>query len=140
MGSIPIRSTIKGKYRKIKTSEKKCRKNNSMSRRRKMTTGEKGWIGLVAYIVAVDSVAWVNQVRERRQDETMSVAWGRWLQNPKSRAFTGTAWAVVTLHLFLSWPLPGEKTLKFVVQRAFRRRGNGSGRARLGKLRVYEIR
>jgi hypothetical protein len=90
--------------------------------RRKLTTGERGWIGLVAYIVAVDSVAWVNQVRDRRKDETMSVAWGRWLQRPSSRILTGIAWATVSTHLFLSWPLPGEKTLKCVVQKTFRKR------------------
>ena len=101
---------------------------------RKLTSGEKGWIGLVAYIIAVDSVACVNQVRDRRKDETMSVAWGRWLQHPRHRVLTGVAWATVSLHLFLSWPLPGEKTLKYVIQRTFRKRhfngfnGNGNGR------------
>lgn len=84
---------------------------------RRLTTGEKGWMGLVAYIIAVDSVAWANQATNRKKDETMSVAWGRWLQHPGSRVATGVAWAVISFHLFLSWPLPGEKTLKHVVQK-----------------------
>ncbi len=88
--------------------------------KRKLTTGEKGWIGLVGYVIAVDSIAWKNQVNNRKKDETMSVAWGRWLQNPKSRMFTGVAWATITLHLFLSMPLPGEKTLKHFIQSSVR--------------------
>lgn len=89
--------------------------------RRKLTTGEKGWIGLVVYVIGVDAIAWANQATNRRRDETMSVAWGRWLQHPASRAGVGIAWGIVSLHLFLSTPLPGEKTLKLVVQGAARR-------------------
>lgn len=88
--------------------------------RRKLTTGEKGWLGLIAYVVTIDSIAWANQATNRRKDETMSVSWGRWLQHPKARYATGIAWGIMSLHLFLSLPLPGEKTLKHVVQKLAR--------------------
>lgn len=90
--------------------------------KRRLTTGEKGWLGLVVYIFAVDSIAWKNQVRYRKKDETMSVSWGRWLQCPRNRALTGIAWVTISLHLFLSMPLPGEKTLKNFVQSAVKKR------------------
>lgn len=89
---------------------------------RRLTTGEIGWVGLIGYIVLIDSIAWANQATNRRKDETMSVAWGRWLQHPGSRVATGAAWGVISLHLFLSMPLPGEKCLKHVVQKAVKRR------------------
>lgn len=110
--------------------------------RRKMTSGEKGWIGLVAYVLVVDSLAWANQVRGLKKDETMSVAWGRWLQHPRARYLTGIAWATMSLHLFLSWPLPGEKTLKHFVQALFRKKGNGKVRIDLSmqNLQSYEVR
>ena len=79
--------------------------------KRKLTCGEKGWIGLVTYVVAVDSIAWA------KCDETMSISFGKWLQNPRSRKVTGVAWTIVTLHLFYSLPLPYQSTLKkFVVR------------------------
>lgn len=83
-------------------------------RKRKLTTGEKGWLGLVAYVIAVDGLAWRNQLKGKN-DETMSLSWGRWLQHPASRSATGVAWGIITLHLFLSFPLPGGKTLKKAV-------------------------
>lgn len=85
--------------------------------KRRPTTGELGWIGLVAYIIVVDSIAWVRQQGKRPDDETMSLAWGRWIQNPAGRGATGLAWALVTGHLFLSLPLPGQRTLKSVILR-----------------------
>lgn len=92
-------------------------------KKRPMTTGERGWIGLILYIIAIDSIAWANQVRHKdRKDETMSVSWGRWLKCPKTRAATGFAWMVVSFHLFLMMPLPGEKTIKNIVQGLVRRR------------------
>jgi hypothetical protein len=89
---------------------------------RRFTTGELGWVGLVVFVVLVDSIAWANQATGRKKDETMSIAWGRWLQSPGSRVATGIAWATLSMHLFLSWPLPGEKCLKHVVQKAVLRR------------------
>lgn len=87
---------------------------------RKPTTGELGWFGLVAYVAIVDSVAWRNQLQGKK-DETMSLAFGRWLQNPWSRGATGLAWAVVTAHLFWSTPLPGGQTLKKIVTEQYRK-------------------
>lgn len=84
-------------------------------RTRKMSYGEKGWIGLAAYVIFVDALAWAHD------QETMSVSFGKWLQNPRSRRLTGAAWAIVTLHLFYSLPLPGQTTLKNVVRRMFPR-------------------
>lgn len=81
---------------------------------RRLKTGERGWLGLVAYIIVVDAIAWRNQMKGK-DDETMSLSWGRWLQFPRSRAATGFAWAFITAHLFLSLPIPGQKTLKNVV-------------------------
>lgn len=83
-------------------------------KKRKLKTGERGWIGLLAYVIIVDSIAWRNQMKGK-DDETMSLSWGRWLQFPHSRAATGVAWALITGHLFLSLPIPGQKTLKNVV-------------------------
>lgn len=88
--------------------------DNSKHHKRTLTTGERGWIGLLAYVIAVDSIAWRNQLKGK-DDETMSLSWGRWLQFPGSRTATGFAWALITCHLFLSMPLPGGKTLKKVV-------------------------
>lgn len=87
--------------------------------KRKLTTGEKGWIGMALYVIAVDSYAFRRQVKGYN-DETMSLSWGRWLQHPGSRAATGLAWAILTFHLFLSTPLPGGKTLKKVVTKSVR--------------------
>lgn len=86
-----------------------------MKPHRRLTTGELGWVGLVGYVVLVDSVAWRNQTKNRK-DETMSVAFGRSLQNPVARIGTLLAWGMVTAHLFWSVPLPGGKTLKRLVQ------------------------
>lgn len=83
---------------------------------RKLKTGEKGWLGLLAYVIIIDTIAWRNQVKGK-DDETMSLSWGRWLQFPHSRMATGFAWALITGHLFLSLPLPGQKTLKTVATR-----------------------
>jgi hypothetical protein len=88
-------------------------RRNSEQRRR-LKTGERGWLGLLAYIIVIDSIAWRNQMKGV-DDETMSLSWGRWLQLPRSRAATGLAWAFLTAHLFLSLPIPGQKTLKNVV-------------------------
>jgi hypothetical protein len=93
--------------------------------RRRLTTGELGWIGLATYVVIVDSIAWRNQVKGEK-DETMSLSFGRWLQNPKGRAVTGLAWGLVTFHLFLSTPLPGGKTLKKAVTTGTLRKMNGN--------------
>lgn len=81
---------------------------------RRPTTGEFGWIGIVLYVVGVDSIAWRNQVKGKK-DETMSVAFGRSLQHPLARIGTLFAWGLVTAHLFWSIPLPGGKTLKKLV-------------------------
>lgn len=81
---------------------------------RRLTTGEFGWIGLAFYVVLVDSIAWRRQAKQK-QDETMSVAFGRWLQHPRSRIVTGACWLLVTSHLFVSTPLPGGKTVKKFV-------------------------
>lgn len=83
--------------------------------KRKLTIGEKGWAGLAAYVLLVDSLAWITE------NETMSVSFGKWLQKPRSRRVTGAAWTIVTMHLFFSFPLPGEKTVKKVVLRCFSR-------------------
>lgn len=88
----------------------------SIDRKHIFKTGEKGWLGLVAYIIIIDSIAWRNQMKGK-DDETMSLSWGRWLQFPRSRAATGLAWVLITAHLFLSLPIPGQKTLKNVVVR-----------------------
>lgn len=92
--------------------------------KRKWKTGERGWLGLLAYIVIVDSIAWRNQMKGE-DDETMSLSWGRWLQLPRSRAVTGCVWGLLTAHLFLSLPIPGQKTLKNVI---IRTRANGHGK------------
>lgn len=85
-------------------------------RKRPLTTGEKGWIGLLLYVLTVDSLAWARQARGKR-DETMSVAFGRSLQRPRYRRLTVMAWMGTTAHLFWSFPLPGSQLLKRVVQR-----------------------
>ncbi len=82
-----------------------------------LKTGEKGWLGLVAYIFIVNSIAWRNQAKGK-DDETMSLSWARWLEFPRSKTTTCLVWAIVTGHLFLSFPLlPGQKALKNAVIR-----------------------
>lgn len=81
---------------------------------RRPTTGELGWVGIVLYVVSVDSIAWKNESKGKK-DETMSVAFGRSLQHPAARIGTLLAWLLVTAHLFWSVPLPGGKTLKRLV-------------------------
>lgn len=83
----------------------------------KPTTGELGWLGLVVYVVAVDSLAWRQQCKGKECGETMSVAFGKSLQHPYARIGTLAAWGVVTAHLFWSLPLPGAKSLKKFVTR-----------------------
>lgn len=77
--------------------------------KRKPTVGELGWIGLTVYVLAVDSIAW------RRNNETMSVAFGKGLQHPKARWATMAAWGVVTAHLFWRLPLPLQNQIKSAV-------------------------
>lgn len=103
--------------------------------KRKLKTGERGWLGLLAYIIIVDSIAWRNQMKGE-DDETMSLSWGRWLQLPRSRAVTGCIWTLLTAHLFLSLPLPGQKTLKNVVIKA---RANGNGKEIILTLPIEEF-
>lgn len=92
--------------------------------KRKLKTGEKGWLGLLVYIIVVDTIAWRNQMKGEN-DETMSLSWGRWLQFPRSRAATGCVWALITAHLFLSLPIPGQKSLKNAVVKI---KTNGHGK------------
>lgn len=106
--------------------------------RRKLKTGERGWLGLLAYVIIVDSIAWRNQLKGK-DDETMSVAWGRWLQFPHSRAATGVAWALITGHLFLSLPIPGQRTLKNVVIKVKKPGTNGHGKVVLLTVPTVEI-
>jgi hypothetical protein len=104
---------------------------------RKLKTGEKGWLGLLAYVIVVDSIAWRNQLKGE-DDETMSLSWGRWLQFPHSRAATGVAWMLITGHLFLSLPIPGQRTLKNVVIRTKRPGLNGHGEVVLLSLPIVD--
>lgn len=106
---------------------------------RKPTTGELGWVGLAAYVIAVDSYAWMNQCKGNCDEETMSMSFGRWLQKPSSRIVTGAAWAIVTGHLFFSLPLPGQTTLKNVVvngtNKTLKKVGTVNGNLRPGNPR-----
>lgn len=74
--------------------------------RRKLTYGEKAWAGLTLYVLAADAVAW------RRDKDTMSVAFGCWVQTPHGRAACAAVWGLLTAHLWWSVPLPGQTVLK----------------------------
>lgn len=83
----------------------------------RLTVGEWGWLGLVTFIVAVDTHAW------RCKDETMSVAFGRWIQTPRGRAVCVGTWGLMTAHLFWSVPLPYQTKMKaLVVQSKYERK------------------
>jgi len=90
-----------------------------MRPRRRLTTGELGWIGLVIYVLFVDGTAWRNQTRGQ-YDETMSVSFGKSLKHPKHRIATIGAWVVVTAHLFWSLPLPGQRLVKKLFTGGFK--------------------
>lgn len=52
------------------------------------------WIGLTAYIIAVD--AWLI----RHNHDTMSIVFGDAILNPRKSKLIITLWVLITLHLF----------------------------------------
>lgn len=73
---------------------------------RKVTYGEKAWAGLAAYVLVADCLAW------HKDKDTMSVAFGAWLQTPHGKACCAAVWGLLTAHLWWSCPLPGQALLK----------------------------
>lgn len=73
---------------------------------RKITYGEKAWAGLASYVVLADVLAW------RKDKDTMSVAFGNWVQTPHGRAACAAVWGLLTAHLWWSCPLPGQTALR----------------------------
>lgn len=63
---------------------------------RKLTVGEAGWMGLVAYIVAVDSLAF------SQSNETMSNTFGRWISKNPGLLLCGAGWTAITVHLWFT--------------------------------------
>lgn len=72
-----------------------------------------GWAGLAAYVAAWDVWRW------KRGKTTLSEDFGRWLQQPGSRAVITAGWLVVTHHLYCSlmpawcrrtWHMPERRT------------------------------
>lgn len=53
------------------------------------------WIGLGGVIVIADYVLW------KRNRETLSATWGRWLRTPQGRFWCSATWTGVSLHLWM---------------------------------------
>lgn len=63
----------------------------------------------VAVPLLYDVFAW------RKGHKTVSVRFGNFLDDPKSRILCVTSWAILTFHLFMKLPLPFQTTLKKAV-------------------------
>ena len=66
------------------------------------------WLGLFAYVVITDAYLM------RTQHDTMSIQFGKWLQDPKSRKVCIAITGLVVSHLYWSVPLPGQRILRRV--------------------------
>lgn len=65
-----------------------------LRKRRKLTTGELGWIGLICYILSVDYCAF------KKDTETMSNSFGRWVSKKPGLTICGVIWTTITIHLW----------------------------------------
>lgn len=74
-------------------------------------TPQKAWAGLAAYVIVADAVL------IRRNKDTLSIQFGKWLQDPKTRTACIAASALVLSHLYWSFPLPGQKILRKVAEK-----------------------
>lgn len=77
-----------------------------LQRRLHEKEGAAAWAALALGVLLYDIYAM------RKGKETLSICWGRWLQQPNTRKVCFAAWAVLTSHLFMSTPLPFQSKLR----------------------------
>lgn len=75
----------------------------------KLTPAEKFWAGLGVYVLVADGILM------KRNHETMSVCFGRWLQTPRGRLACAGGAGALAAHLFWSVPLPGQTRFRQLV-------------------------
>lgn len=78
---------------------------------RKVCPADWAIMGTLIAPIVFDIWAW------RKDCNTVSIRFGEFLTDPKSRAVATVIWIGITAHLFSGLPLPGQKTLKIVVTR-----------------------
>lgn len=77
-------------------------------RRPRIEKAEIAWLGLFAYVVIADGYLM------RSSNDTMSIQFGKWLQDPKSRKVCIAITGLIVSHLYWIIPLPGQKILRRV--------------------------
>lgn len=77
--------------------------------KRKLTPGEKFWVGLVVYTLAADAYLM------NRNHDSMSVCFGTWLQTPRGRLFCAAGAGALVAHLFWSVPIPFQTSFRRLV-------------------------
>ena len=74
--------------------------------------------GIIMIPVLFDFVAW------RKGWKTVSVRWGNFQDDPKTKLLMIGGWAVLSLHLFWKMPLPLQTKLKYYLTKDLQREGN----------------
>jgi hypothetical protein len=66
-------------------------------------------IGLICYVTAADALLM------RVSKDTISVRFGQWLQDPKTRVLCIGGTAALLAHLYLELPIPGQTKFRQIV-------------------------
>lgn len=74
-----------------------------------LNKAQKAWIGLFVYVVISDAYLM------RTKNDTMSICYGKWLEDSTSRKVCMAFTALIVAHLHWSVPLPGQKMLRRIV-------------------------
>jgi len=74
-----------------------------------LTKAEKAWLGLFVYVVIADGYLM------RAQNDTMSICYGKWLEQQRSRRVCIALTALMIAHLHWRAPLPGQKILRRIA-------------------------
>lgn len=80
-----------------------------IKRKRKMEPADYIIVSGLAVPLLYDVFAW------RKGYKTVSVRFGNFLDDPKTRALFVTSWTVLTFHLFMKLPLPFQTTIKRAI-------------------------
>lgn len=81
-----------------------------------LSQAQKAWLGLLAYIVITDAYLM------RSKQDTMSICYGKWLEQERSRKVCIALTALVVAHLHWSVPLPGQTVLRRIATKSIKQR------------------
>ena len=87
-----------------------CRSTmNNLAKKRKLTPAEICWVGLGLGVLTTDAFL------IRRNCETMSICFGRWVQSSRGRMLCAAGTGAIIAHLFWSVPFPGQTRFRQLV-------------------------